>query len=88
MNKVPTFFRKVSHKQFDYKPLYYDANKEERDRRSDDYRMKNAEIKSEGGGSGEIKFKRDINKASQRANIRLIIIIIALVGIAYYIIIY
>ena len=88
---IPRFFKIPRHRQFNYQPLYYDPEKEEREER-------NREIKRELGikdekdseyrptirrGSMKAYFKG--NKRAQRnSNLRLVLIIIFLLFLAYF----
>lgn len=86
---IPSFFRTYKHKVFEYRPRYYDENKEELDNI-----IKNAEL--EKGIKKEGEFKRSITRGSFRENrinvkqtnfqstIRLIIILLILFVIVGY----
>lgn len=88
---LPSFFKIPSHSIFDYKPLYYDERKEERERR-------NELIKQEMGINstemneykpqikGQIRRQIAQNRRHRKSsNLRLIVIIAALTFLAYYI---
>ncbi|HIN39149.1 MAG TPA: hypothetical protein EYM84_02615 [Flavobacteriales bacterium] len=79
--KLPSFFKRPVNQQFDYKPLYYDSVKEKQEKRA-------AEIGRHGASSfsGKINFSSSKARAVNRSNWRLLIIIMALFGLAYYII--
>jgi len=79
--KLPSFFKSPVNQTFDYKPLYYDPKKEQQGKRA-------AEISRNGAASfgDKIKFSSSQAKTLNRSNWRLLIIIIALFGLAYYII--
>ncbi len=90
--KLPSMFKTPKPKHFDYKPLYYDEAKEEREKR-------HKRIRAESGGGKyfssfsirHFTLTGDHPKgvASRiKSNIRLIIIIFALTALAYYIIIF
>jgi len=87
---IPRFFRPVPYNRFDYKPLYYDPEKEQRE-------LRNAAIKRELGMQDEnqpytpnikgqmqrlIHHKRSEDKAS---NIRLVLILAMLFAITYWV---
>jgi len=74
-------FKTPKPRRFDYKPLYYDEAKEEREKK---YKRIRAESR---GGKYFSSFS--IRQSSRiKSNIRLIIIIFVLAGLAYYIIIF
>lgn len=89
---IPRFFKTPRHRQFNYQPLYYDPEKEEREER-------NREIKRELGiqqgnpgdyrptirrGSMKAYFKGN-KRAERRSNLRLFLIVIFLLFLAYFI---
>jgi len=87
---IPRFFKIPRHRQFNYQPLYYDPNKEEREER-------NREIKRDLGLTDEKReYRPTIRRGSMRAyfkgnkrsernsNIRLVLIIIFLLFLAYF----
>ena len=73
--KLPSMFKTPNPRQFDYKPIYYDEAKEDA-------------IGSRQSASGRKYFSSfPTNQRSRiKSNIRLIIILIALMALAYYII--
>ena len=85
----PRIFKLPKHRQFDYQPLYYDPEKEERETRI-------KEIKAELGLKLEGKYSPGINRGSMRhyiknqkrvkrnMNIRLAIILTILFLFAYF----
>jgi hypothetical protein len=82
--------RVPKNRSFEYRPMYYDAEKEEFEERIKQAKL-NAGIKIEGDHQSIMKgqLRRKFNRSSKRrakrqSNIRLIIIILALIGIAYY----
>jgi uncharacterized membrane protein len=89
---IPGFFRTPKPKAFNYRPIYYDPVKEERDER-------NRRIEQEMGVKQEqdTAFKPGIQRGSMRSyyqknqqvkrasNIRLILIILFLLFVAYWI---
>ena len=79
--KLPSFFKRPINQHFDYKPLYYDPKKEIQEKRA-------AEIDRNGVSSfsGKLKFASSKTQTINQSNWRLLIIIIALSGLAYYII--
>jgi hypothetical protein len=81
--KLPTLFRNPAHRQFDYKPIYYDERKE----RIEQLKGLNQD-KPSGSRSGKIKFHSTRGKSYLYSNLRLIAIIFALLLLAYLIIIF
>ncbi len=76
--KLPSFFRKAGYKNFEYTPIYYKPTKDEKEMRKRRMKM---EVSKARAGVYNVG-----NKSRQQSNIRLILIIVALVAIAYYII--
>ncbi len=84
------FFRLSKNKTFDYKPMYYNEEKEELQQRIE--RAKREAGKSDDGTyvpniKGQFKpvFDREMRRSSQRqSNLRLMVIIAVLFGIAYW----
>lgn len=86
---IPRIFKLPHHRQFDYQPLYYDAEAEERERR-------NQAIKDELGIEREGNYIPGIKRGSMRyyiksqkrvkrnTNLRLIIILFVLFLLAYF----
>jgi len=84
---LPSFFKLPNYKIFEYKPLYYDKKKEERKNR-------NIQIASELGVVDNLNYKPQIKgkikhqisykrQQSKISNFRLIILIFALLTLAY-----
>ncbi|MGC9341576.1 MAG: hypothetical protein ACP5E3_02660 [Bacteroidales bacterium] len=87
---IPRFFKIPRHRQFNYQPLYYDPEKEEREKR-------NRELKREMGlgeegkeykptirrGSMKTYFKAN-KRAERNSNLRLVLIIVFLLFLAYF----
>ena len=91
---IPRLFKVPKHKEFNYRPIYFDPEKEEREERI-------KRIKAEMGvkdESGETKYKpgivrgqmrgnyRQYRKARRQSNVRLIVILLTLFALAYYLI--
>lgn len=86
---IPRFFKTIEYNKFEYKPLYYDPDKEEREQR-------NATIKRELGIKEEGEYVPNIKGQMQRmitqkrseqkdSNVRLILIFAFLSALAYWI---
>jgi len=88
---IPRFFKLPEHKRFTYRPLFYDPQKERREER-------NREIARELGiNQDKVKFVSKIShgsfsthyikryKVKNSSNLRLLVIIIILFGLAYLI---
>jgi hypothetical protein len=87
---IPRLFKLPEYRKFSYRPFYYSSEKEEREARLRDIKAE-AGIKQEGQyiphiqrGAMKSYFKRE-EKVQKQSNIRLILIIAALLFIAYYI---
>lgn len=88
--RLPSFFKANQPKNFSFRPRYYDADGEERERRN---RLIRAEIDAENAPRPEFKSKlrerwERSNGAARnrnRSNLRLIVIVIVLLGISYLI---
>ena len=87
--RIPSFFKSKGPKQFRYKPWYYDANKEEREKRNRMIRDTNELTKP---GTNEFQFKlaekwresRSGQAQRNKSNLRLLVIIALLVWISYF----
>jgi len=80
---LPTLFKKPVHRQFDYKPMYYDERKERMEQ------LKGVKSGSQTGGRMiNIKFYSARGKSYLYSNLRLIAIIFALLLLAYLIIVF
>lgn len=87
---IPRFFKLQKNKQFDYKPIYYDPVKEEREARKKEIERELG-ITSGGQYSGRLRkgamreyFNRT-KKVRRQSNYRLIFLIIILLFVAYLI---
>ena len=93
-----SFFKTPRHRKFDFPTRYYDADKEELEER---IKQAQAEVDAERGVENEegvyvSRIKGQIRKQSHRrsrrmqkqSNLRLLIIIAALVALAYYLFYY
>jgi hypothetical protein len=80
-----TFFKTPKNKKFNYRPLYYDAKKEERE-----MRLKSA--LEEGSGDYEkalrdrlqMRWKRTAGKRDRKASNQRLIIIFIVIGLLFY----
>jgi len=85
---IPRFFKLSKPKQFNYQPLYYDPVKEAKEDREKRIKRETGTLSGEGytpritRGAMREYFKRE-NQAKKQSNIRLILIMIALLFIAY-----
>jgi len=81
-----SFFKRPLHQKFDYKPRFYDADKEEREARwakySDDDR-KVDHMRSRISAGFRSKSKGANSRAAYRSNIRLVVILILLVVLTF-----
>lgn len=88
--RIPSIFKANQPKEFRYRPFFYNAEKEERENRN---RLIRSESDSNKAGNSEFKSRlrerwEMSNHASKKANssnLRLIVIFIILLGIAYFI---
>lgn len=87
MGFFSTFFKPQQYKRFHYEPLYYNPEKEEREKRNRRIRQ---ELNLETGGEyvsnikGAFRQHHEANaKVRHRANIRVVIIFAALLFLAY-----
>ena len=76
--KLPSFFKTSRHRQFDFKTRYYDAQKEDLDKR----------VKSAKSGKATLRFTKDWqqskrSKENSTSNKRTILIVIILVLISF-----
>jgi len=80
--KFPSIFRVTRHQRFDYKPIYYDEDKERQEKRA-------KELK-EGitSGTGRIKFKPMGSSSLRNSNLRILMLVVLLSALAVYIIAY
>jgi len=86
---IPSFFKIARHRQFNYNPVYYDPEKEEREERRREIKREMG-IKDEEGeyrptikrGSMKTYFKGN-KRAERNSNLRLILIIGFLLFVAY-----
>ena len=76
--RLPSFFKSLSHKSFAYKPIYYNPKLDEKEMRK---RQMGMDFRK--GSTTAIKISK---KARRQYNIRLAVIIMGLIAIAYYII--
>jgi len=85
---IPRFFKLPKNKQFNYQPLYYDPMKEDREARRKQIDREFGNTSDKGyspritKGAMREYFKRE-NKARKQSNLRLIIIVMVLLFIAY-----
>lgn len=85
---LPRFFKPPSHYVFDYKPLYYDPRKEEREKKEKEYKKElgieetEEEYKPDikGQFKSRIHYKRHVRQTS---NLRLILLLVFIGVVAY-----
>jgi len=89
---IPRFFKLPKHKKFNYQPLYYDPEKEERAERKREIEIELGVKREEGGNykptirRGSMRnYYRKNNKVRRQSNVRLVIIFVVLVLLAYLI---
>lgn len=86
---IPRFFKIPRHRQFNYNPVYYDPEKEEREERRREIKREMG-IKDEESeyhptikrGSMKAYFKGN-KRAERNSNLRLVLIIVFLLFVAY-----
>jgi hypothetical protein len=82
-----TFFKTPKNKQFDYRPIYYDAKKEEMEQKYGKTGKKSGEAgyEDELRGRMQARWRRSsATKDAKNSNNRLILIIIGLAVAVYY----
>lgn len=86
--KLPSFIRQNKHKSFEFKPRYYDENKERIDELRKKYHKTESTANSQGSESlrAAMQEKWSSNRAAkvQSSNRRLLLIIGGLFALAYY----
>ena len=92
MAGIPRLFKTPLHKRFEYKPLYYDADKEELQERIQAIEVEMG-IKKENYtptiAKGRIRRQMTKNRKLQKqSNIRLLIILAFLAAIVYFVLYY
>lgn len=91
MGMISTFFRTPKHKRFEYKPMYYDAVKERQKKRFAELEREK-QLQEQTGGTyqrqdlkGAFRSQHEETaKIKHRSNGRLVIILAALLLMAYY----
>ena len=89
---IPKFFRLPNHYIFDYKPMYYDPEKEKREKREKTIKSelkiedKNEEYKA--NIKGQFKYRMSYKKHSRKASTIRLLIIIAFLGLITYFLFY
>lgn len=92
---MPGFFRLTKNKQFNYIPRYYNEQKEEMQKRKERIAR---EIKTEKAAlneervpiiKGQIRnyYQQDIKRHKRKSNIRLLVVLVILLFMAYYLLI-
>jgi hypothetical protein len=81
-----TFFKTPRHKQFNYKPVFWDKAKEEREKRhSTAMDEKDKDYAQALRERMEIRWRRKAGvKAKRNSNLRLVVIIMGLALLSYY----
>ncbi len=91
MSQLPSFFGTRGHKKFNYQPMYYDERKEEREQRNrqieKEMGIENDDIYTPRIRKGQMSglYRRTQRKAERQSNIRLVILIVFLVLVAWLI---
>ena len=83
---IPGFtslFRTTKPQRFDYKPIYYDEEKEVKEKRD-----KRTAAGSSNTGSARIKFKPKSSRALMKTNLTILILVFLLSALAAFIITY
>ena len=80
--RFPSLFRVKSHQRFDYKPIYYDEDKEKKESRA------KARKAIAASGQKEIKFKPRASDTLRASNMRILTLVFILSALAYFIITY
>ena len=83
LSGFPSLFRTSKPQRFDYKPIYYDEEKEKKEKRA-----KEIAEKSNITGSKTIKFRSRSSGALVQTNLRILLLVILLSAVAVYIITY
>ena len=76
---LPSLFRSTKPQRFDYKPIYYDPEKEAQDKRE---KARKASKASQPTGS--IKFKPKSARSSMKSNLTILILVFLLSALAVY----
>ena len=79
----PSLFRTTKPQRFDFKPIYYDEEKEVKEKRD-----KRRAAGSSNTGSRNIKFRSKLSRASMKTNLTILILVFLLSALAAYIITY
>ena len=94
--RLPTLFRLPKYYVFDYKPRYWNPKKEELESRireakqelepdrKKDYSNYVTDIKGKMRSKMSPRYRTERRRAAQGSNIRFLIILLILVGVAYY----
>lgn len=88
--RLPSLFKARRSKQFDYKPFYYDEAKEERLNRNRQIiaALESEKLSEQAPYRTKLRERWERSNSAQkqnnRSNVRLIVILIALVLISYY----
>lgn len=90
---VPSFFKTPKHRQFNYRPIYYNQQKEELQERIRQIEQEMGVNKPEGSNyvpgikKGQMKGHfRDTRRVKRQSNVRLLVILLALFALAYYLV--
>lgn len=90
---IPSLFKTPRHRQFNYRPIYYNQQKEELQERIRKIEQEMGVNKKEdsnyrpGIQRGQMRGHfRDVKRLKRQSNVRLLIILLALFALAYYLI--
>ena len=81
--KFPSIFRTTENQRFDYKPLYYDEEKEKREKRAKEQGVQNFS-----GTHSSVRFKSTGAGSLRNSNMRIFLLVVLLSALAVYIITY
>lgn len=91
---IPRLFKIPKHKEFNYRPIYFDPEKEEREERIKRIKAEMG-VKDEDGkpykpgivrGQMRGQYRQHYTQSKRQSNVRLIVILLTLFALAYYII--
>ncbi len=90
---IPSLFKTPRHRQFNYRPLYYNQQKEELQERIRKIEQEMGVKKPDESGyrtgiqRGQMRGHfRDTKRLKKQSNVRLLIILLALFALAYYLV--
>lgn len=92
---IPSLFKTPRHRKFEYRPIYYNQQKEELQERIRKIEQEmGVHQKAEGNSNyrpsiqrGQMRGHfRDVKRLKRQSNVRLLIILLALFALAYYLV--